>query len=127
MIRTACFVAITALAALAQGTPAPQMAESPAPAGSFAPQLARTADGSVLLSWLERTSSNQHRFRMARLRGAAWQAPVTIAEGAQFFANWADVPSVSEQRGLLFAHWLEKSGQGTYAYHVAMRVSRDNG
>ena len=95
------------------------------PAGSFAPQLARAADGSVLLSWLEKQPSNQHRFRVARLRRGAWEPAVTIAEGAQFFANWADVPAVSEQRGLLFAHWLEKSGQGTYAYHVKLRSSRD--
>src|SRR5688500_13082743 len=104
------FAAVTAAAA----PQAPAIPDSPAPAGSFAPQLARTSDGSVLLSWLETTPSKSHRFRVARLRGGAWQAPVTIAEGAQFFANWADVPSVSEQRGLLFAHWLEKSGQGTY-------------
>ena len=127
MIRTVFLVAIAAMAALAQGAPAPQIPDPPVPSGSFAPQLARAADGSLLLSWLERTASSQHRFRMARLKGGAWQAPVTIAEGAQFFANWADVPSVSEQRGLLFAHWLEKSGQGTYAYHVKLRVSRDNG
>ena len=118
-----------AVVAAAGGGAAPQsgIPESPAPAGSFAPQLARTADGTILLSWLETLPSKQHRFRMSRLRGGAWQPAVTIAEGAQFFANWADVPSVSEQKGLLFAHWLEKSGQGTYAYHVKLRVSRDNG
>ena len=113
--------------AAAAAPQAPAIPDSPAPAGSFAPQLTRASDGSVLLSWLETLPNKQHRFRMSRLRGGAWQAPVTIAEGAQFFANWADVPSVSEQRGLLFAHWLEKSGQGTYAYHVKLRVSRDHG
>ena len=108
-------------------TGASQGFESPAPARSFAPQLARAADGSVLLSWLETTEGKQHRFRVARLRGGAWEAPVTISEGVQFFANWADVPSVSEQAGIMFAHWLEKSGPGTYAYDVKVRASTDNG
>lgn len=108
-------------------SPAAQIPDSPAPAGSFAPQLTRAGDGGILLSWLETLPDKQHRFRMSRLRGGAWQSPVTIAQGAAFFANWADVPSVSEQKGLLFAHWLEKSGAGTYAYHVKMRISRDNG
>jgi hypothetical protein len=106
---------------------ASQGLESPAPAGSFAPQLARTADGSVLLSWLEAAEGKQHRFRVARLRGGSWEAPVTVSEGVQFFANWADVPSVSEQAGVMFAHWLEKSGPGTYAYDVKVRTSTDNG
>lgn len=129
MIRLGLFLTFAALTAFTAGMPPPSGAlpEAPAPAGSFAPQLARASDGSLLLSWLETLPSKQHRFRVARLRGGAWDQPVTLAEGAQFFANWADVPSVSEQAGLLFAHWLEKSGQGTYAYHVKLRVSRDNG
>ena len=81
----------------------------------------------MLLSWLERLPDKQHRFRVARLENGTWGPATTLAEGAQFFANWADVPSVSEQGGVLFAHWLEKSGQGTYAYHVKLRASRDNG
>lgn len=101
--------------------------ESPAPAGSFAPQLSRSADGTVLLSWLETAAANGHRLRVSRLRGGRWEAPATIAEGVEFFANWADVPSVSEQAGVLFAHWLEKSGAGTYAYDVKVRVSTDAG
>ena len=127
MLRITPVLVLALTAALAGGAPQAGIPESPAPAGSFAPQLARAADGSILLSWLETMPSKQHRFRMSRLRGGVWQPAVTIAEGAQFFANWADVPSVSEQKGLLFAHWLEKSGQGTYAYHVKLRVSRDNG
>jgi hypothetical protein len=127
MLRTTLILSLAIATALAGGATQSPLPESPAPAGSFAPQLTRAADGSLLLSWLETLPSKQHRFRMSRLRAGVWQPAITIAEGAQFFANWADVPSVSEQKGLLFAHWLEKSGQGTYAYHVKLRVSRDNG
>src|SRR5690606_17450551 len=90
----------------------------PTPPGSFAPQLARLSDGSVMLSWLEARAEGAHRFRASRLVNEQWQAPVTIAEGVEFFANWADVPTVAEQAGVPFAHWLEKSGDSTYAYHV---------
>jgi hypothetical protein len=99
----------------------PQQLEAPAPANSFAPQLARTSHGSILMSWLESTDGKSHRFRVSRYRAGTWEAPVTITEGAQFFANWADVPSVSEQAGIVFAHWLEKNGPGTYAYEVTAR------
>lgn len=99
----------------------------PTPPGSFAPQLARLADGSVMLSWLEARAEGSHRFRASKLVNERWQPPVTIAEGVEFFANWADVPTVAEHAGVLFAHWLEKSGDSTYAYHVKVRASRDRG
>ena len=127
MRRLTLVLALSALAAVSGRAQSATQMDSPAPAGSFAPQLARASDGAVLLSWLEKLPSQTHRFRVARFSKGAWSAPVTVAEGAQFFANWADVPSVSEQAGLLFAHWLEKSGEGTYAYHVKLRVSRDGG
>ena len=128
MLRVINFIAALLIAAAAGGSPAPTQAfESPAPAGSFAPHLTRAGDGSVLLSWIEKLTPEKHRVRAARLRDGAWEPAITIVEDAQLFANWADVPSVSAQDGLLFAHWLEKSGKGTYAYHVKLRVSSDNG
>jgi hypothetical protein len=125
MLRFA--VVLIAIASFALTPGVPQALESPAPAGSFAPQLARAADGSILLSWLEAMPSKAHRLRAARLSGGRWQPAATIAEGVEFFANWADVPSVSEHGGMLFAHWLEKSGAGTYAYHVKVRASSNHG
>src|SRR5688500_17846805 len=126
MLRTALALIAASAISLA-GVQAQQAAGTPAPAGSFAPQLARASDGSILLSWLETTPEKAHRLRAARYSGGRWQPAFTIAEGVEFFANWADVPSVSEHGGMLFAHWLEKSGKGTYAYHVKVRASRDNG
>ena len=93
----------------------------------MAPQLMRSADGSVLMSWLESLPAKQHRLRAARFRNGAWEPAATIVENAPMFANWADVPSLSEQGGRLFAHWLEKSAAGTYAYHVKVRSSGDGG
>lgn len=128
MIRPVMLAALLLAVGFAGGAPAPMQAlDSPAPPGSFAPQLTRTADGAVLLSWIETLPSKQHRLRAARLGGGLWQPAATIVEHAPLFANWADVPSISEQGGLLFAHWLEKSGTGTYAYHVKVRASRDGG
>jgi hypothetical protein len=124
------FAGVIVLAAAVAGGPAPaamQGLESPAPAGSFAPKLSRARDGAVLLSWLETLPAKQHRFRVARFKDGAWSPAITIVENVPFFANWADVPSVSEHGGVLFAHWLEKSGTSTYAYHVKVRASADGG
>lgn len=100
---------------------------SPAGPGSGQPFLAAGSDGSALMSWLEETASG-HALRHARFRDGTWSAPGTITESALFFVNWADFPSILElSDGRLAAHWLARSGPGTYAYDVMIAVSDDDG
>jgi len=102
---------------------------SPAPPGSAQPQLAVGRDGAFILSWLETDAGGRARFRFATRTQAAWSTPVLVAEGTDFFVNWADVPSVVQlPGGRIAAHWLQKSGgDGPYAYDVKLRVSDDGG
>ena len=128
--------ALTALAALAACGPpraekpltAREIA-SPAGAGSGEPNLAVAQDGNVLLNWIERVGEGRHALRMSVLGGGdAWSPPRTIAEGEDWFVNWADFPAVATlPDGTMFAHWLAKSGPGTYAYDVRVTSSRDRG
>jgi len=100
---------------------------SPAPAGSAEPNLVTDARGRVWLSWLEPRTGGGHRFRMSSLTGTAWSEPITIAEGANFMANWADFPSVFiAADGTMAAHWLERT-TGREAYFVRIRTSKDGG
>jgi hypothetical protein len=65
---------------------------------------------------------------MAIRDGNGWSESRTIAEGENWFVNWADFPSVIALRdGSLAAHWLVKSGSGTYAYNVNISRSKDGG
>jgi hypothetical protein len=108
----------------------PQPLVSPAPAESAQPQLAVAPDGTVYLSWLEKVDTGSHRFRFATLApdASAWSKPAMIHEGPGFFANWADVPSLTiGSGGLIAAHWLQVSGAGKYAYDVKVATSRDGG
>ncbi len=100
---------------------------SPTGAGAMAPHMV-TADGDVLLTWLEPRDEGGHRFRVTRLEGEQWSLPITIAEGDDFFANWADVPKVGVAGdGTLWAHWLAKIGEDTYAYGIFLSRSDDGG
>lgn len=102
--------------------------DSPAPPGSGQPQLAVDPRGRFLLSWVERGDGPASRFRLARLDTAGWSPARTIAEGDDFFVNWADVPSIfALSDGRLAAHWLAKNGEGTFAYDVRLRTSADEG
>jgi hypothetical protein len=106
-----------------------QEMDSPAMPGSGEPNLAVAADGRFLLSWIERKGDAGHSLRYAtRREGGSWSAPATIAEGTSWFVNWADFPSVATlPDGAIYAHWLAKSGPGTYAYDVHVARSTDDG
>ncbi|RMG46335.1 MAG: exo-alpha-sialidase [Acidobacteria bacterium] len=58
----------------------------------------------------------------------AWSAPRTIAEGEDWFVNWADFPSLAVgEDGRLIAHWLVRTGGQPYAYGVVVSHSTDGG
>jgi hypothetical protein len=100
---------------------------SPAPQGAAEPFLFATRD-SVLLSWLEPAAASRFALRFARHRDGRWSAARTIVERDDLFVNWADFPSIAEDaNGVLYAHWLQKSGSSTYAYDVWMSTSSDDG
>lgn len=107
-----------------------QVVEVPPPAGAGAAQpfLTHTRDG-VLLSWLEPVAGTKRvALRISRRTGEQWSAPSTVIERDDLFVNWADFPSVIEDaNGVLYTHWLQKSGAGTYSYDVRMSTSTDGG
>ena len=106
--------------------PAPQVLEVPAAAGAALPHVAQDGDHAIL-SWVEPADSG-HALRFARHDGSRWTAPQTVAQGSDWFVNWADFPSVlSLGDGSLAAHWLQRSGAGTYAYDVMVTRSADGG
>lgn len=99
---------------------------SPAAADSGQPQLS-VSDRGVLLSWIERSGARA-TLKFAERSGQGWSTPRTVASGVNWFVNWADVPSVLRLgSGTLAAHWLQKSGEGTYSYDVRLAFSRDDG
>jgi hypothetical protein len=105
--------------------------DPPVSAPAFAPSLT-VGEQEIFLSWLEKRDGDDdsvsHRLRFSKLTGGVWSTPSTIAEGANFFANWADIPKVIQSSGgTLFAHWLAKTAKDTYAYSINMARSGDAG
>ena len=94
------------------------------------PNLSVSAAGQVLLSWIEYTSDTTDVLQFSRLVNDKWSEPIKIAEGNNWFVNWADFPSLkayADSTHHLAAHWLQKSDEGTYDYDVRVSQSTDAG
>src|SRR5207244_3106429 len=105
----------------------PAMTEIAAPAavGSGEPFVFAMRDG-LLLSWLEPVpNTKKTALRFAVYRAGRWSASRTVVQRADLVVNFPSV--VEDARGTLFAHWLQKSGNSTYACDVRVAISKDGG
>lgn len=90
---------------------------NPAPPGSSQAYLVAGPEGKVYLSWIEPAKAGRSRLRFAVRNNVDWHLLGTISEGANWFVNWADYPTLLPMReGVFAAHWLEKKGHSTYSY-----------
>ena len=95
--------------------------------GAAEPNVAVDRQGGLWLSWLQPKPGGGHQFLAARLGAKGAGTPITIAEGTNFLANWADFPALYfAADGTMAAHWLERAGSRA-AYHIRMKTSRDQG
>jgi len=102
--------------------------KSPANGDSREPDLTATPDGRIILSWVEKLDATRYALRASVRDQNGWSETRTVAEGDNWFINWADFPSViALNDGSLAAHWLVKSGTATYAYDVNIALSHDAG
>lgn len=104
----------------------------PSPAGPDGGMYALSAgaDGRTYLVWIDPVPAGGHALRFSRLDDGQWSAPATIAEGANWFVNWADHPSLTAAPdGRLFVHWLVNTGKktGSYGYGIRVATSADRG
>lgn len=99
--------------------------DSPTNGDSREPELTATRDGRIILSWVEKIGEKRYALRAAIRDDQGWSQPNTVAQGENWFVNWADFPSViALDDGSLAAHWLVKSGSGTYATTLTLLVPK---
>lgn len=114
---------------------APEPTTLPAPAGlpvaaaadAMAPNISTGPDGTVLLSWIEPAGSG-HALKFSQLGERSWDSPRIVAQGDNWFVNWADFPSViAVSESLWASHWLVSREAGGYAYDIHAALSADSG
>jgi hypothetical protein len=131
-------VALLLAAALWAGSLAAAPASIPVPAapGAMGSSLAQAPDGSVYLSWLEPAGPEIWALRFSRFEAAAlhWSEPRTIAQGGDWFVNWADFPVLAvDQKAQMTAVWFVNQPAGGHgghheaSYRALHAVSADRG
>ena len=92
--------------------PSAEIVRVPATANSLAPNLCAVGDG-FALCWIDRKPDKLASLRVAIWNGKSFAEARTIATSKTMFANWADIPSVTEAPlGDLYAHWLDRISNG---------------
>lgn len=105
-----------------------QPATSPTGGDSREPEINPADNGRIILSWVERVEEKRYALRLSLRDQNGWSEPRTVAQGENWFVNWADFPSaIVLNDGSLAAHWLVKSGKASYAYDVNIARSNDGG
>lgn len=113
-------VFILGLACMLQAHGQFRQIDPPASADSGMPLLTQGPDGSVYLAWTETSPQKDHALRFAKWNGSAWPPPETIAQGRNWFVNWADFGSLTALAdGSMLAHWLPRAeGGGKFGYGI---------
>lgn len=91
---------------------------SPATAGAMGSSLAQAPDGTTYLSWLEPVGGEAWALKFSRFDSTLqhWGEAHTIAQGADWFLNWADFPQLAvASDGRLTAVWFVNNP----AHHAA--------
>jgi hypothetical protein len=97
---------------------------NPAPAGSGQPFLAVDRNGSVYMSWIEPAGAGGNRMQIAVRERDDWRTLGTVAEGSNWFVNWADYPVLLPfGPGSLAAHWLERTARSRHSYTIRVAVA----
>lgn len=95
--------------------------------GAREPSLATLPDGRVAMSWTEPVGE-EFAVRVVTGDSSGWDVARTVAQGPDFFVNWADFPTLTALAdGTLAVNWLRISGDTDYAYDVNIALSADGG
>lgn len=100
--------------------------ESPTQSPSGEPYLFSDDDNNTYLSWIE-VSEGKNFLKFSKLVNEKWSEARVIRSGENWFVNWADYPLIAANGKQLMAHYLSKSGEGTFAYDVMLTTSQDEG
>lgn len=81
------------------------------------------SDGeNLLISYVGELNDTTYGVFYSQLENDQFSSPQLITQGSDWFINWADYPAITQNKGNLLVHILQKSSPDTYAYDVKLNV-----
>tara|TARA_B110000438_G_scaffold263669_1_gene275815 strand:- start:160 stop:1356 length:1197 start_codon:yes stop_codon:yes gene_type:complete len=84
-------------------------------------------NGTLSLSWISSEQHNNASLHFSQLKNGKWIEPQKIADGSDWFVNWADFPAHAINEDLILTSYLKKSDSGTYTYDVLLNLRKLTG
>jgi len=94
--------------------------DNPSEENSQLPRLFSTGK-ELYFSWIT-TVDEVDKLNYAVLNNGVWTATSEIAQGKDWFTNWADFPAIAENNGNILSSYLQKSDTATYAYDIKLNL-----
>ena len=86
-----------------------------------------SSNGTLSLSWISSKKENKASLHFSQFKKGKWIKPQTIANGSDWFVNWADFPAHAINEDLMITSHLKKSASGTYTYDVILNLKKLSG
>ena len=77
-----------------------------------------SSNGTLSLSWVSSKKENKASLHFSQFKKGKWIKPQTIANGSDWFVNWADFPAHAINEDLIITSHLKKSASAIYTYDV---------
>ncbi len=82
-------------------------------------------NGDLYVSYSKYLNDTIDELRYRKFANNSWSEEFVIAQGGDWFTNWADFPSICKTNEFFAAHWLQKSSEGTYDYDIKISTSKN--
>ncbi len=86
-----------------------------------------SSENSLTLSWISSPKGKQTSLYFTQFKEGQWIEPTKVAQGSDWFVNWADFPAIAINKDLILTSYLKKSAAGTYTYDVILSLQNLSG
>ncbi len=81
----------------------------------------------LFMTWTEIGEDGNPRLLLSSFSGGKWNDRIELAQGKDWFVNWADFPAISVNGSSMLSHFLKKSDSATFSYDIYYVHSPDGG
>ena len=84
-------------------------------------------NGKLSLTWISSDEEMNASLNFRQFKNKGWTSPIKLANGNDWFVNWADFPTHAISGDKVLSSYLKKSDSGTYNYDVFLSLHKLSG